>query len=335
MKLQVNVHVLRGVLTILVILLLAFGCLTAIRAWENKQGQLPVEDPLSEGQESQEQQEMTYFNGDWYVAREDIETLLVLGLDKFEEQTAEGYLNNEQADFILLLVLDHAQKQVRAIQLNRDTMTEIQILGVTGASSGSFTGQLALAHTYGSGGTDSCANAATAVSKLLYGASIDHYVSMTMDGVARLDDLVGGVSLEILDDFSGIDDRLVKGETVKLDGQMALTYVRARGGLEDSTNLRRMERQRQYLGAFQEQLEMCVAQDSSFILESILQVSDYLVSDCTVEQLSELSGEISQYGVSEIETLEGETKQGEYMEFYADEQALQALVMDVFYTRVP
>jgi hypothetical protein len=59
------------------------------------------------------------------------------------------------------------------------------------------------------------------------------------------------------------------------------------------------------------------------------------VSDCTVEQLSELSGEISQYGVSEIETLEGETKQGEYMEFYADEQALQALVMDVFYTRVP
>jgi anionic cell wall polymer biosynthesis LytR-Cps2A-Psr (LCP) family protein len=143
------------------------------------------------------------------------------------------------------------------------------------------------------------------------------------------------VSLEILDDFSGIDDRLVKGETVKLDGQMALTYVRARGGLEDSTNLRRMERQRQYLGAFQEQLELCIAQDSSFILESILQVSDYLVSDCTVEQLSELSGEISQYGVSEIETLEGETKQGEYMEFYADEQALQALVMDVFYTRVP
>ena len=85
-------------------------------------------------------------------------------------------------------------------------MTQIRILGVTGEPAGTFTGQLALAHTYGSGEEDSCENTVLAVSNLLYGMEIDHYVSLTMDGVALLNDLVGGVTVEVLDDFSGIDD---------------------------------------------------------------------------------------------------------------------------------
>ena len=106
-------------------------------------------------------------------------------------------------------------------------MTQIQILGVTEEPAGSFTGQLALAHTYGSGEEDSCENTVLAVSNLLYGMEIDHYVSLTMDGVALLNDLVGGVPVEVLDDFSGIDDSLVQGETVTLRGRQALTYVRS------------------------------------------------------------------------------------------------------------
>ena len=45
-----------------------------------------------------------------------------------------------------------------------------------------MTGQLALAHTYGSGEEDSCENTVLAVENLLYGVGIDHYVSLTMDG---------------------------------------------------------------------------------------------------------------------------------------------------------
>ena len=154
-------------------------------------------------------------------------------------------------------------------------MTQIQILGVTGEPAGTFTGQLALAHTYGSGEEDSCENTVLAVSNLLYGMEIDHYVSLTMDGVALLNDLVGGVTVEVLDDFSGIDDSLVQGETVTLQGQQALTYVRSRGGLEDSSNLHRMERQRQYLGALQQQLKAAVQQEDGFTLDALLQLNEY------------------------------------------------------------
>ena len=223
----------------------------------------------------------------------------------------------------------------RLHMLNRDTMTKIQILGVRGDVAGTFTGQLALAHTYGSGERDSCLNTTEAVSNLLYGVGIDHYISITMDGVAILNDLVGGVEVEVMDDFSSIDSTLVQGETVTLMGNHALTYVRTRGGLEDSSNLHRMERQRQYLIALQKKLTEKANSDAWFATNAILQVSDYLTSDCTAEKLSKIADLLSKSDVSEIRTIDGEAKVGqEYMEFYPDEDALQALVMNVFYEKV-
>ncbi len=59
-------------------------------------------------------------------------------------------------------------------------------------------------------------------------------------------------------------------------GNHALTYVRTRGGLEDSSNLRRMERQRQYLIALQKKLTEKADSDAWFATNAILQVSDYL-----------------------------------------------------------
>ena len=174
-----------------------------------------------------------------------------------------------------------------------------------------------------------------AVENLLYGVEIDHYVSVTMDGVALLNDLVGGVTLEVLDDFSGIDDSLVQGETVTLRGRQALTYVRSRGGLEDSTNLHRMERQRQYLAALQQQLKAAVQQEDGFTLDALLQLNEYMVSDCTVEQLSALGDNLANYQVSDILTTQGQAQAGEeFMEFTVDETALQQLVLDVFYEPV-
>lgn len=337
MKLRVDVRVLKAVVVILAVVLILLGGLVLLRAWESKVGQAPANDSLSaDALYSDEQgRDLTYFNGGWYAKRDGLETVLLLGLDKYEEATQNSYSNNQQSDFLMLLVLDQEEKRCTVLHLNRDTMAEIEILGVTGESAGSFTGQLALAHTYGSGGTDSCENTAVAVSKLLYGVSIDHYASVTMDGVALLNDLAGGVTLEVMDDLSEIDTELIQGATVTLKGQQALTYVRARQGLEDSSNLHRMERQRQYLSALQEQLSVCADRDAGFILEALLAVNEYLVSDCTVEQLSDLSDKINGYDVDEYLTLEGEAVQGEeYMEFYVDEQALQSLVMNVFYELV-
>lgn len=338
MKFRVDVRVLKGTAAILAAVLVLLVGMLLLQRWENTQG-APVsssgEASSVEADAPVDGREITFYNGTAYARREDLETVLLLGVDKFEGETPEGYVNNQQTDFLLLLVMDKENETCTPIQLNRDTMTQIQILGVTGEPAGTFTGQLALAHTYGSGEEDSCENTVLAVSNLLYGMEIDHYVSLTMDGVALLNDLVGGVTVEVLDDFSGIDDSLVQGETVTLKGQQALTYVRSRGGLEDSSNLHRMERQRQYLSALQQQLKRASQQDSGFTLDALLQLNEYMVSDCTVDQLSELGDSLAAYQVSDILTTPGDAQEGEeFMEFTVDEAALQQLVMDVFYEPV-
>ena len=338
MKFRVDVRVLKGTAAILAVVLVLLAGMLLLQRWENTQD-APVS---SSGEVSSVEagapvdgREITYYNGTAYAKREDLETVLLLGVDKFAGETPEGYINNQQADFLLLLVMDKQHETCIPIQLNRDTMTEIQILGVTGEPAGTFTGQLALAHTYGSGEEDSCENTVLAVSNLLYGMEIDHYVSLTMDGVALLNDLVGGVTVEVLDDFSGIDDSLVQGETVTLQGQQALTYVRSRGGMEDSSNLHRMERQRQYLAALQQQLKQASQQEDGFTLDALLQLNEYMVSDCTVNQLSDLGDSLATYQVSDILTTPGDAQEGEeFMEFTVDEDALQQLVMDVFYEPV-
>ena len=338
MKFRVDVRVLKGTAAILAVVLVLLAGMLLLQRWENNQ-----DAPVSSSGEASsveagapvDDREITYYNGTAYAKREDLETVLLLGVDKFEGETPEGYINNQQADFLLLLVMDKQHETCTPIQLNRDTMTQIQILGVTGEPAGTMTGQLALAHTYGSGEEDSCENTVLAVSNLLYGMEIDHYVSLTMDGVALLNDLVGGVTVEVLDDFSGIDDSLVQGEIVTLQGQQALTYVRSRGGLEDSSNLHRMERQRQYLAALQQQLKAAVQQEDGFTLDALLQLNEYMVSDCTVDQLSDLGNSLAAYQVSDILTTPGDAQEGEeFMEFTVDEDALQQLVMDVFYEPV-
>ena len=338
MKFRVDVRVLKGTAAILAVVLVLLAGMLLLQRWENNQ-----DAPVSSSGEASsveagapvDDREITYYDGTAYARREDLETVLLLGVDKFEGETPEGYVNNQQTDFLLLLVLDEENETCTPIQLNRDTMTQIQILGVTGEPAGTFTGQLALAHTYGSGEEDSCENTVLAVENLLYGVGIDHYVSLTMDGVALLNDLVGGVTVEVLDDFSGIDDSLVQGETVTLQGQQALTYVRSRGGLEDSSNLHRMERQRQYLAALQQQLKAAVQQEDGFTLDVLLQLNEYMVSDCTVDQLSELGNSLAAYQVSDILTTPGDAREGEeFMEFTVDDAALQQLVMDVFYEPV-
>lgn len=338
MKFRVDVRVLKGTAAILAAVLVLLAGMLLLQRWENTQG-APVsssgEVSSVEADAPVDDREITYYNGTAYARREDLETVLLLGVDKFEGETPEGYVNNQQTDFLLLLVMDKQHETCTPIQLNRDTMTQIQILGVTGEPAGTFTGQLALAHTYGSGEEDSCENTVLAVENLLYGVGIDHYVSLTMDGVALLNDLVGGVTVEVLDDFSGIDDSLVQGETVTLQGQQALTYVRSRGGLEDSSNLHRMERQRQYLSALQQQLKAAVQQEDGFTLDALLQLNEYMVSDCTVDQLSDLGDSLAAYQVSDILTTPGDAQEGEeFMEFTVDEAALQLLVMDVFYEPV-
>ena len=208
------------------------------------------------------------------------------------------------------------------------------MLTAKGAPIRTVVDHISLSHTYGNRPEIGCQNTVRAVSGLLNGVEIDHYLSLTMDGVAVLNDQVGGVPVVVMDDFTGVDDTLVQGQTVVLRGQHALTYIRARKSLAESTNAHRMARQQQYMASLQTEFSKRADADDSFIVDSMMAISNYLVSDCTVNQLSDIIGDLHNFESNGIRSIQGEVVVSTYEEFYPDEQALRQLVMDVFYERV-
>ena len=308
----------------LLIIFLLTGAFLLLELWEKRQGNFPEQEPQDAAIE---------YNGVEYVKNENVESFLIMGLDKFEDAIDnESYNNNQQADFLMLLVFDNEEKKCTAIHLNRDTMVDMNILGVAGQKVGTVNKQLALAHTYGNGKDVSCRNTADAVSGLLNGVKVNHYLSITMDAVPVLNDLLGGVEVTVLDDFTGIDDSLKKGETVTLHGEHALTYVRNRYGLEDSSNSNRMVRQKQYLNAIYDKAMLRIEEDDEFVVEASVKLADYIVSDRSVNQLQELAKKLSQYELTEIDSIEGDSavKDG-LMEFYPDADSVNEIVFDLFY----
>ncbi len=275
------------------------------------------------------------YNKEVYRMREDLTTLLILGLDKFEYMKQDiGYTNKMQADFLMLAVLDKEAGTCELLHLNRDTMTEIRRLGIGGSAAGTFTGQLALAHTYGSGGSDSAINAAKAVSTLLGGVKIDHYMTLTMNAVGKINDALGGVAVTVLQDFGEEAPEWKKGDEITLLGEDALLYVRGRKGVGDQSNLDRMERQQQYLYAFYEKLMKTTREDDDFLAKTLWKMADDFSSDCATATLEKLWDEMSQAQLQPIRTIKGKAVKGEeFMEFYVDETARMQTVLELFYEK--
>lgn len=272
------------------------------------------------------------YNGGRYLKNDAIETVLLMGLDRFGDQPADS-VDAQQADMLLLLILDRNSGTCTPLHINRDTMCTIYQLDAMGEPFMPLNGQICLAHAYGSGGRDSCRNQVRAVSELLYDTPIDHYASVTMDAVGIINNLVGGVTVTVLDDLSALDSALVQGETVTLQGDQALTYVRARMGLADPTNLSRMKRQQQYLTALQQKFTQELAENDDLSRQIVTAVSDDMVSDFTVNSLSSFVDMATTYTFTPIREIAGEAVYSEDRspEFYADEDALYQMVVDLFY----
>lgn len=273
--------------------------------------------------------------GVWYRKKRYIKTCLVLGIDKAEDRVTDGSINNQQNDFNALMVVNLEDKTYTVVYLNRDTMTNVPQLAADGATIDGNYEQLSLAHTYGTGGQDSCRNAAQAVSNLLYGAPVDHYAAFYLDAIGTINDAVGGVTVKIEDDFSAVDKSLVMGQTVKLNAAQAETFVRGRWGVSDQTNLNRMSRQRTYLAAWKEQAFAKAGGDGQFFGELTTQLGDSCVTDLSLQQISDLSQYLQKFKELEHRQPEGRSVRGrQFMEFYVDDNALMDLVLELFFDKV-
>ena len=275
-----------------------------------------------------------YIDGSPYKLKSGIETIMFIGTDKYENEEAENnsFRNDMQNDFNFLMIVDNDSQKMTPILINRDTMTDIQTYSVSGKKSGMAYEQLALAHTYGSGSSDSCINVTEAVSNLFYDVNIDHYVAISLDAISILNDAVGGVQLALLDDLTSIDPSMIEGTEIKLKGKQAEYYIRSRYGLDDSTNENRMERQKQYITEWIKAAKLSMKNDSSIVEDTIIKINEYLTTDMSVSSLSKLSEKISEYEQEQILVLDGTTSVvDDHVQFKPDDSAIKEIVIENFY----
>jgi len=287
-------------------------------------------EPRGNYQERKANEATVTYDGTVYRQRKNLTSILLMGIDHDSGETGG------QADFLQLIVIDDTSRTLKRLSIDRDTMTPITVLGVLGNRSGVRTAQVSLSHGFGDGKEQSCELTAEAVSNLLLGMPVDFYLAMNLDGIAALNDMAGGVTVTLADDFSAQDPAMAQGTTLTLHGDQAEIYVRSRRNVGVGTNEARMVRQEQYVAKLFAQLDTQMRSDQSFSGTMFDTLSPYLTTSNGRGRLINVVWLAKDYARQEKLSISGEHRVGSdgFMQFYADEASLYETVLDLFYEEV-
>lgn len=251
-------------------------------------------------------------------SREGVQTILVLCLDDYEEALeAGGFRNASRADFAMLMVIDERNGSITSLQLNSDTEVPFVVPGTPEAQFMPL-GQI---FSYGSGGSDSCLYVTKAVSKLLKGIAVDHYLTFTKDAIGIVNDMIGGVTVPAEENPE---------ETVTLSGAEAMEFFFARGA-DDVSNEKHMEKQRQYMGAMFRPF-MISAQNEDFLTKLSLKLGEGMSTGLTLSQMLQMFDTMAAYAMDEnILTIPGSAYNHDgQIRFVVDEQAVDQILETLF-----
>ena len=276
------------------------------------------------------------YGGKLYRYNSDITTFLLLGIDSQQPENTDGTCNVDAfSDVIMLAAVDFRNRQISLLTLSRDTMCEFQRLNPDGSERDWATGQLALTFSYGDGALKSCEITKNAVSQALSDLPIQSCSALYLDGLRRLTDAVGGVTVPRM---TYQDGKIEYGKDQTLMGEDAYRFVHYRGNDFDAATYR-LEKQKVYLKALMTKMLASVKANPASIVNLYQSVSPYMVTDVDVSEVTYLAGQMGSYSLNldTIYSLQGETKMGDqgFEEFYYDEDALYEMMLQVFYREVP
>ena len=284
--------------------------------------------PASSTDDAEKSSDTIVVDGREYRLNTNIQTVLFMGIDKnAKSDMGDRAGENGQSDSLNLLIVDRETKKAQILQISRDSMVDIDIYSASGEKMISEPGQIALQYAYGDGEEESCRLTAGKVSELLYGVNVDSYLSLTMEGMVKAADAIGGVTMTVPEDYTWIDPAFSKGATLTMDGEMVEKYVRSRDTEVLDRNVQRMERQSQFMGALIEKLQN--VKETSNYLSLYQQMEPYMVTNMTADEMKSLS----EYDI-DTNTLDvpGEVilKDG-HAQFIIDNEALRKIILKTFY----
>lgn len=286
-----------------------------------------------QGVETQNDGEFVVYNGKTYQFNKNITNILFMGVDKRELEETEVQGTGGQADVIVLLAVDTKTGKISMINISRDTMTDVTVYSANGGYVGSETQQICLSYAYGDGKESSCENTVNSVKRLFYNIPIKSYLALDLDGIAAVNDSVGGVDVTSPETIGSF----VKGQEYHLEGELAESFVRSRNHESADANTLRMQRQQMYVTQFMSKVISATKEKITTPVDLFNASSPYTCTNLNPSKISYLAQSVvMSNGMSvEMSTVPGESKMGEtYAEYYVNESEFYELFLSVFYTPV-
>ena len=279
------------------------------------------------------------YKGEKYRYNNRVTSILYAGVDSTGKMEAKvRYGNKARADSIQLLVMNEKTNKMSVVSVNRDTITQIRQYSLDGSDMGLYHTYIGYAYTYGDGGKVSCENLCEAVSLLFGGVPIKRYVVTNQDSMPYINELVGGITVTVPNsDLEAEYPDLYEGAQVTLDDITIKPFLQYRDTSIDFSNDSRMERQKTYAMAYVNKMKSMDKSQLEKMWDSLDSMKDYLQTSINKNQYLDLISVLKKSELTDdsFTELEGQDQAGElHDEFYPDEDALQQLIIDLFYEKV-
>lgn len=256
------------------------------------------------------------YKGQNYNYNDDMLTFLFMGIDEEgKAEASEEHAKGGQADALFLFVLNPHEEVIKLIPINSSTMTAIDVYDEQGVHEGTITAQISTQYGFGDGGKVSCEYQVEAVRKLFYGIPISGYLAVDMDSIPEVITLIDGIDPEVLEDVVG------SGAGLSADS--------------------RLTRQTQLLTEFIGKVKGLTGKDFTIPVRMYHEIADGTVTNISADEVAYLATFAGDYyfDAGEVVMVPGKSVSGGESlsgcdEFYADEDGLYGMIVDVFYEPV-
>ena len=278
------------------------------------------------------------WNGTVYREKPAITTILITGIDKTDDPgdtAVNAFRNGRQADFLMLIAVDHTDKRIHRLQIDRDTMTDIAAPGIFGNETDTRKLRICLSYSFGKTEKDHANYTIRTVSNLLEGVEIDAYYTISYADVSLLNDTLGGVSVHVDSDMSSVNPEWTKDAEVTLRGEEAETFLRFRPGAGEGTSEEWMALQNEFMQKTIEKMHQNIMNHPSYAEKLVQTMRNLGETNLTGRQLLDEIIQSKNYKILPVDHPEGEYRIGDdgFVEFHMREGAVAEWVLEHLYAR--
>ena len=274
------------------------------------------------------------YNGVTYKYNENVTSFLFIGVDKenLDDQTVQG--TGGQADVIVMMALDLKNRKLTMLNIPRDTMTDVAIYSSGGYYTGMQRQQICLSYAYGDGKETSCNNTMASAKRIFYNIPVSTYYSLDLEGIAALNDAVGGVDVvspETIEKFR-------EGQSYHLEGNDARRFIKARVHDRADASMLRTKRHQVYAKSFMSKVMTSVKENPSYAVDLFNESAPYSCTNLNAAKVMYLAQDIALHGSlkTDIQSVPGKTtlNSDNKAEFTVSEKEFYEQFLSVYYEKM-